>query len=108
MLFAFCRYQNGKHGLHGADVLRLVETEQGEEQDHVQMDRVAMVWMKIQTFAIGQNVEVDLYKEKNSERQSTALFNICTAEVNKCYICRNLAICWMFFLQQKLEKFIRA
>ena len=43
MLFAFCRYQNGKHGLHGADVLRLVETEQGEEQDHVQMDRVAMV-----------------------------------------------------------------
>jgi len=49
--------------------------------------------MKIQIFAIGQNVEVDLYKEKNSERQNTALFNIGTVEVNKCYICRNLAIC---------------
>ena len=38
-----CRYQNGNRGLHGTDVLRLAETVQEEEQDHAQMDRVALV-----------------------------------------------------------------
>jgi len=51
MLLAFCRYQNGKHGLHGADVLKLVETEQEEEQGHAQMDRVALVSVKLQKYA---------------------------------------------------------
>jgi len=41
-------YQNGNLGLHGAEVLRLVETVKEEEQDHAQMDRVALVWMKMQ------------------------------------------------------------
>ena len=42
VFFEFCCYQNGNHGEHGADVLRLVEMEQEEEQDHAQMDRVAL------------------------------------------------------------------
>ena len=37
-----CRYQNGNYGVHGTDVLRLVEVEQEEEQDHARMDRVAL------------------------------------------------------------------
>ena len=51
MLLAFCRYQNGNHGVHGAYVLRLVETEQEEEQGHAQMDRVALVSVKLQKYA---------------------------------------------------------
>jgi len=43
MLLTLCCYQNGKRGLHGADVLRLVEMVQEDEQDHAQMDRVALV-----------------------------------------------------------------
>ena len=52
MLVGFCRCQNGKHGVRGADVLRLVETEQEVEQDHAQMDRVALASMKIRKFAM--------------------------------------------------------
>ena len=52
MLLGFCRYQNGKHGELGADVLRLVETEQEEEQDHAQMDRVALASMKTEKYAM--------------------------------------------------------
>jgi len=42
VVFEFCCYQNGNRGEHGADVLRRVETEQEEEQDHAPMDRVAL------------------------------------------------------------------
>jgi len=52
MLLTLCRYQNGNHGVHGADVLRLVETEQEEEQDHAQMDPVALASMKIRKYAM--------------------------------------------------------
>jgi len=52
MLVGFCRCQNGKHGVRGAGVLRLVETEQEVEQDHAQMDRVALASMKIRKFAM--------------------------------------------------------
>jgi len=41
-LRGFRRYQNGNHGEHGADVLRLVETEQEERQDHAQVDQAAL------------------------------------------------------------------
>jgi len=62
MFLTLYRYQNGNHGVHGADVLRLVETEQEEEQDHAQMDPVALALVKIQKYAMWLNVQV--YKEK--------------------------------------------
>ena len=58
VFFEFCCYQNGNHGEHGADVLRLVEMEHEEEQDHAQMDRVALAWMKTQKRAMWLNVPV--------------------------------------------------
>jgi len=58
VFFEFCCCQNGNHGEHGADVLILAETEQQEEQDHAQMDRVALAWMKTQKRALWLNVPV--------------------------------------------------
>ena len=58
VFFEFSCYQNGNHGEHGADVLRLVEAVEEEEQDHAQMDRVALAWMKTQKRALWLNVPV--------------------------------------------------
>jgi len=68
MLLTLCCYQNGKRGLHGADVLRLVEMVQEDEQDHAQMDRVALVWMKMQKYAISLNVQVAYNTKKKWEK----------------------------------------
>jgi len=65
VVFKFCCFQNGNHGEHGADVLRLVETEQEEEQDHAQTDRVALAWMKTQKRALWRNVPVRKQKATN-------------------------------------------
>ena len=74
MLLGFCRYQNGKHGEHGADVLRLVETEQEEEQDHAQMDRVALASMKTEKYAMWLNVPVRKQIATNMFALSNTIF----------------------------------
>jgi len=90
-----CRYQNGNRGLHGADVLKLVETLQEEEQDPAQMDRVALVWVKMQKYAISLNVQVAYYTKKKWEKGNVQQY--LRFGLLKCYICRNLETCWNVF-----------
>jgi len=84
-----CRYQNGNRGLHGTDVLRLAEAVQEEEQDHAQMDRVALVWMKMQKYAISLNVQVAYNTKQKWEKGSMqqylrfGLLNVILAETWK-------------------------